>query len=568
MPWICMECGEDYKENTELSLKYEFICPKCYPRKRSKNNKINKRACVKRDCIKEHGNYNWDDEKWGKYCYECKEPGMVDVLSTKCNEKGCNQTHPVWGFPDGKVEKCFKHRETGMINLREKRKCQKDGCRTRPCYGINGEKATHCEKHADKTIMNNVVSKLCNVEGCTKQPSYGYEVGKAVCCAPHGKELNMVDVKTRRCDVGGCETICCYGYPGHTPRKCVTHALIGMVDIRNYQCEFDGCTKQPNYGYEDERPSHCKKHKLNGMLYLNSHCVKIGCYNQKQYNLKDLPPKYCSLHATKNMVNTAKRTCLKEDCSKIALYGYLGDICIRCQDHQEENMLRYPKTICRHSGCSEYALYGSRINKQEYCEIHKLKSQYPLTKRKCKCLDEVLCEGIAVLSPDGLCSGCDPSFHFRRRMKADEEKIKQWLLESDQRDFIHDRRAPNIKYCFDKGYRPDFRFEDATHTTILECDENKHKYYESRCELARMVETAQANGGPTVFVRYNPDSFIKDGVEVQIPESIRKKILFEVLKWCRNNPPKNFLSVIYLFYDNFELKFKLEPIDIYEEAKK
>ena len=72
---------------------------------------------------------------------------------------------------------------------------------------------------------------------------------------------------------------------------------------------------------------------------------------------------------------------------------------------------------------------------------------------------------------------------------------------------------PNIKMIFNNkinngcsNRRPDVRIECLTHTVIIECDENQHKY--TSCEDKRMMELFQDLGSrPLVMIRFNPDQY-------------------------------------------------------------
>ena len=50
---------------------------------------------------------------------------------------------------------------------------------------------------------------------------------------------------------------------------------------------------------------------------------------------------------------------------------------------------------------------------------------------------------------------------------------------------------------------------------IIECDEDQHSRYEDSCENKRTMQLSQdVNHRPIVFIRFNPDKYIKDGVTV------------------------------------------------------
>ena len=59
---------------------------------------------------------------------------------------------------------------------------------------------------------------------------------------------------------------------------------------------------------------------------------------------------------------------------------------------------------------------------------------------------------------------------------------------------------------------PDAYLDLLTHIIIIECDENQHKGYEDICENKRTMEISNDfNFRPIVFIRFNPDSYTKNG---------------------------------------------------------
>ena len=93
---------------------------------------------------------------------------------------------------------------------------------------------------------------------------------------------------------------------------------------------------------------------------------------------------------------------------------------------------------------------------------------------------------------------------------------------------------------------------------VLEVDENQHRERACECEQARMLNITYALGMPTIFVRYNPDSF-KDsrGRKVEMTDNKRHNILIKWLKFIMDSPPQNmdeYLRVLYICYDDFDEK--------------
>ena len=66
-----------------------------------------------------------------------------------------------------------------------------------------------------------------------------------------------------------------------------------------------------------------------------------------------------------------------------------------------------------------------------------------------------------------------------------------------------------------------------------------------------MVNISQTYGGKPVFwIRYNPDSFkLPDGTPSTITDSQREAHLLEWVTFAHQYIPKEYVEVIYLFYD-------------------
>lgn len=105
-----------------------------------------------------------------------------------------------------------------------------------------------------------------------------------------------------------------------------------------------------------------------------------------------------------------------------------------------------------------------------------------------------------------------PDKPVQRRYKTKEHHMRDALIS----------RLPDqeVSLVFDKRIdggcsyrRPDVRIEMYTHTIIIECDEFQHASYS--CENKRIMEIFQDLGSrPIVFIRFNPDSYKKDGKTV------------------------------------------------------
>lgn len=108
---------------------------------------------------------------------------------------------------------------------------------------------------------------------------------------------------------------------------------------------------------------------------------------------------------------------------------------------------------------------------------------------------------------------------------------------------------------------------------IIEIDENQHKYYDTTCEILRLNELYEDFGcRPIIFIKFNPDEYIKDGIKNASCFRTHKKTgammlkiwMYEewdkrlkTLKKCIENEIKRVSEdnkFIELFYDDNNLK--------------
>lgn len=61
-------------------------------------------------------------------------------------------------------------------------------------------------------------------------------------------------------------------------------------------------------------------------------------------------------------------------------------------------------------------------------------------------------------------------------------------------------------------HRPDGFIDVSTHVVIVEIDEDQHHSYDEMCENRRMMELSiDVAHRSIVFIRLNPDEYVKDG---------------------------------------------------------
>ncbi len=237
-----------------------------------------------RDC-KKHANFNFKSLKEAMFCKLHAEPGMVNIVSKRCEFDDC-ETIPNYNFKDQKKALfCKLHAEPGMIDIKNKR-CQKDDCDKQPSYNFKDQKkALFCKLHAEPGMID-IKSKRCEFDDCDKQPTYNFkDQKKRLFCKLHA-EPGMVDVMSKRCQKDDCETLPSYNFKGQKERLyCKLHAEPGMVDVTSKRCQKDDCETQPVYNFKDQKKAmFCKLHAESDMIDVKSKRCQLCEMTIANYN--------------------------------------------------------------------------------------------------------------------------------------------------------------------------------------------------------------------------------------------------------------------------------------------
>lgn len=527
--------------------------------------------CIKDDCIY-YAIYLGDERPL--YCDfhhpnpdAIKKPTFKGYKHRICIEPTCQERkkRASFNYEIGmKQIFCNNHKQPDMINVASKKciECKKNDAR----YGYKKDypKATLCiECREKKTDKNDIVSSyetLCNPPHCWTHACFGYnrKDKKEWRCKKHKKD-DMTDVKNIHllCQfASGCQHQANYNFIDQTKAIfCKAHKDIGMVDVTHPKCEHERCRLRPSYNYETEISGRfCYTHKLDDMVDVLSkkciQCNKVPIYNFPQYSY----PVCCSDHTEPNMIDVRHMICEMLDCNTQATYGYLGNVVQRCATHKLVGMLRQPRRRCQDQNCCEYACYGYDTTYPLYCELHKKFDNINLVEQKCKS-----CELTYILNLDGLCMYCE-SIHKQIVMKK-QHIIKMWLENNNYRYILYDKPIDH-GICGVRN-RPDFLFESINGSLmiVLEVDENMHKNsnYTPECDTIRMFNISQILGQPTIFIRFNPDSYMKDGVRIINDDPrYRHSVLKQWLDYCISISVEKlyhigYCSAIYLFYNDFDV---------------
>ena len=355
--------------------------------------------------------------------------------------------------------------------------------------------------------MVDVKSKRCQVVGCQSAPSFGIKGGKAQFCLSH-KSADMINLVSKRCEGEGCDSICTsFDNRGGIGRFCGTHKEKGMINVKTKRCQADYCDSIPIFG------------------------TKGGV------------PQFCGTHKKPDMVDVKNKMCEIDDCNTRSLYGIPGHPYSRCFSHKEPGMI--PRSNARCSDCRELAIWG--INwAPRHCETHKTLDDLNLVERPCGS-----CGLSFVLDKDNRCEYCSPE-SFKRATHAKQNAIMDYLdirnLKGNFTDKVIDGGACGLE-------RPDRIYDLGDKILIFECDEEQHRARACECEQTRMVNIGQSFGGvPVYFIRWNPDNYKPLGHTKM--EDIKKRYILVAdliadISANRVVLPNAFISVIYLYYDNW-----------------
>ena len=336
--------------------------------------------------------------------------------------------------------------------------------------------------------------KKCKEDGCSKHPVFGNEGEKAQYCSKH-KKSGMVNVVSKQCKEDGCSTRSTFGNEGEKAQYCGKHKKPGMIDLKNKRCKEDGCCKQPNFGNEGEKAQYCGKHKKSGMIDLkNKRCKEDGCSKQPTFGNEGEKPQYCGNHKKPGMIDLTHKRC-KED------------------------------------GCSTRPNFGNEGGKAQYCVTHKKPGMIDVHNKQCK---TPMCDVQANRKYDGYCCRCYiytyPDAKLSRNYKTKEQSVVDYIQEIfPNLEWVHDRIISGG--CSRR--RPDVLLEFEDKVLIIEIDEDQHSGY--NCENKRLMEISQDLGHrPCIFIRFNPDKYIKNNKVIASCWKVNKKgicVVRDKKKW-------------------------------------
>jgi hypothetical protein len=262
--------------------------------------------------------------------------------------------------------------------------------------------------------------------------------------------------------------------------------------------------------------------------------------------------------------------CIHEECKTRPTYNKEGETkALYCSVHKLEGMVDVIHKTCIHEGCKKYPSYNKEgETKALYCSVHKLEGMVDVINKTC--IHE-WCSTRVQEKYDGYCLFCYmhlfPDKPVSRNYKTKEYAVVEYVK----------NKFPNYNWKADKiinggcsKRRPDLLLDLLYQIIIIEIDENQHIDYDCSCENKRIMELSQDLGHrPIIFIRFNPDDYEKEGINITscwgqdkkgicIVKKSKKKEWTQRLNVLENhinywinpeNTTNKIIEIIQLFYD-------------------
>jgi hypothetical protein len=262
-------------------------------------------------------------------------------------------------------------------------------------------------------------------------------------------------------------------------------------------------------------------------------CEHPDCVKQPTYNLPgETKARFCTKHRQEGMVNVKDKRCEHPDCSKIPNYNLPGETKAKfCNEHKLEGMVNVKDKRCEHPDCSKipnYNLPGE--TKARFCAEHKLEGMENVKSKRCK---TPLCDIFITNKYRGYCLRCFmymfPNEPVTRNYKTKETATVDKIREEFEKKV--DLTTDKIVAGGCSKRRPDCYIDLGYQVIIIEVDENQHTDYDCSCENKRTMELSRDFGHrPIVFIRFNPDKYIRDGEVITSCWGANKKGITTVKK--------------------------------------
>lgn len=403
-------------------------------------------------------------------------------MSTLCNQ--CNILERVKS--NTKCYKCLGRKQCA------------NGCE-RSAYRHNVPICEVCVRKKQNDNKDHKICKQCNentpMANGLCQTCLGYKKLCIVC----NKNQQKRDNKCNACHPDGApKCVVCNKRTIVRNKMCVR---CGGDEARIY-CKFDGCTSVPS----GSGGGYCREHggvrKLCSTCNIrypqeNGLCVSCGAEIKKcsvcgDTNIRGISG-LCYKHGGE------KQLCKNEKCPFPArtggyctTHGGTRPQCIKCIEEGG-----YANYAVRRGVCIKH---GAIIQKCKICEYFHGETRYTQNDEKVF-----------------MCASCFyhayPDEPRSIRYTTHQHYINNELKKTyGDKFFVYD----SIINGGCSKYRPDWFKDCLTHSIIIECDENQHKYYEEDCEQSRLENIyGDLACRPLVVIRFNPDDYVKNDTVIE-----------------------------------------------------
>ena len=332
------------------------------------------------------------------------------------------------------------------------------------------------------------------------------------------------------------------------------------------------CGKYSSYGPIGGAKNCCSHHgRLKGYVDLvHPRCEDANCVQCASFGPRGGKKARCVHHQKDGDFNLTIKLCEQPNCDDYAYYGPRGGKGARCHTHQKDGDVDIHHKLCEGLSCDKYPIYGIEGGRPQYCVLHFDPDKHidVLNKRCVKCT----LQPYKYPHPDSLvgqCIECDPAI-FGPRMKQKEEHAKAKLEEAFG-ETNPAMREESVHFCGEGADRTacgknqsmrarcDFVLQSADKVVVVEVDEDAHRHYCQKSDIARVndIYAAYLSGGNlnnrhVHFVRFNPDKFNIGGQEANVSIEIRYATLIKVVRAAlatsssEDNRP---WSMRHLYYD-------------------
>lgn len=298
------------------------------------------------------------------------------------------------------------------------------------------------------------------------------------------------------------------------------------------------------------------KYENNEIEYSNY----INSYNKYKLNF--------DIFLKNNFHKTQFKKCSFKDCNNIGSYNFVNKLSKHlCKDHKLDGMINFNYKKCSFQDCYKYPIFNyQNENKGIYCYNHRLLNMINVVSKRC---NTHMCDTIVTNKYQGYCLYCFSNLYPD---KCTNYKTKQQYVANFVQIYFNDLSWILDKKIYDgcSLNRPDLFLDLGYQIIIIEIDENQHIDYNTICENKRlMLLSKDVNHRSIIFIRFNPDSYIKNGLIVpscwtttqkkgliKIKNIIEWNFRLDVLKneieyWINPiNKCNKIIHIVELFFDN------------------